>query len=170
MILFLSTIAYFIVRMKSAQTFLLLIGYTIRSLTRVNLWSWVSYVRELNYLAQIVFFFLVSSATMLFQFSFFLLLNFRHVDDSSYFYLYRVSYIWYNPLGFLITLIVGYVTSLITSRIFHKDAREPDPSLFVPFLASRIRRRRQNEGKTTNSQVFVLESRKWNERSSSNRE
>ncbi|XP_076302458.1 putative sodium-dependent multivitamin transporter [Lasioglossum baleicum] len=83
-----------------------------------------------------------------------------HVDDSSYFYLYRISYVWYNPLGLFITLIVGYITSLITSRIFHKNAREPDPSLFVPLLASRIRRRRQDAEKTTNSQVLVLENRK----------
>ncbi|XP_076762940.1 putative sodium-dependent multivitamin transporter isoform X2 [Xylocopa sonorina] len=81
-------------------------------------------------------------------------------DESSYFYLYRVSYMWYNPLGLLITMVVGYVISLITNRIFRKDAREPDPSLFIPFLASRIRRRREDAAKTTSSQVFVLEHRK----------
>ncbi|CAL7950460.1 unnamed protein product [Xylocopa violacea] len=83
-----------------------------------------------------------------------------NADDSSYFYLYRISYMWYNPLGLLITMVVGYVISLITNRIFRKDAREPDPSLFIPFLASRIRRRREDAAKTTSSQVFVLEHRK----------
>ncbi|XP_050591200.1 putative sodium-dependent multivitamin transporter [Bombus affinis] len=82
------------------------------------------------------------------------------VNDSSYFYLYRISYMWYNPLGLTITLIVGYVTSLITNKIFYKNAREPEPNLFFPFLAARIRRRREDAQKTTNSQVFVLENRK----------
>lgn len=85
---------------------------------------------------------------------------FSPVDDSSYFYLYRISYMWYNPLGLAITLIVGYVTSLITNKIFYKNAREPEPNLFFPFLAARIRRRREDTQKTTNSQVFVLENRK----------
>ncbi|XP_054011850.1 putative sodium-dependent multivitamin transporter [Hylaeus anthracinus] len=76
------------------------------------------------------------------------------------FYLYRISYMWYSPMGLFITLVVGYLTSLAAKRIFHKNAREPDPNLFVPLLASRIRRRRLNADKTTNSQMFVLESRK----------
>lgn len=64
---------------------------------------------------------------------------------------------WYTPLGFTVTMIVGYLTSLATNRIFQKDTREPDPSLFIPYLASRIRRRRETAGKTTSSQVFMLD-------------
>lgn len=81
-------------------------------------------------------------------------------EDSSYFYLYRISYMWYSPLGLFITLFVGYLTSLLTRRICHKDSREPDPNLFTPLLASRIKRRREDEEKTRNSQVFVLENRR----------
>ncbi|KAK9295989.1 hypothetical protein QLX08_009846 [Tetragonisca angustula] len=82
------------------------------------------------------------------------------VDESSYFYLYRISYLWYNPLGLIITLIIGYLTSLITNKILYKNSRELEPSLFTPLLASRIRRRRQDADKTTSSQLFVLENRR----------
>ena len=34
---------------------------------------------------------------------------------------------------------------------------EPDPSLFTPLIAARIRRRRQDASKTTSSQIFTLE-------------
>ncbi|RLU20042.1 hypothetical protein DMN91_006648, partial [Ooceraea biroi] len=78
-------------------------------------------------------------------------------DPSSYFYLYRISYLWYNPIGLTITLVVGYVASLVVRVIQRKTNIEHDPSLFVPFLAARIRRRRQDAEKTTNSQLFVLE-------------
>ncbi|XP_076678763.1 putative sodium-dependent multivitamin transporter [Andrena cerasifolii] len=78
-------------------------------------------------------------------------------DTTSYFYLYRISYMWYTPMGFTITMVVGYLTSLATNRIFQKDTREHDPSLFIPYLASRIRRRRETAEKTTSSQVFMLD-------------
>ncbi|KOC66377.1 Putative sodium-dependent multivitamin transporter [Habropoda laboriosa] len=84
----------------------------------------------------------------------------NNVNDSPLFYLYRISYMWYTPMGLTITLVVGFLTSLAASRLIHKDAREPDPDLFVPSLAARIRQRRQDAAKTTNSQVFVLENRK----------
>ncbi|KAL6263383.1 hypothetical protein P5V15_006174 [Pogonomyrmex californicus] len=79
------------------------------------------------------------------------------LDQSSYFYLYRISYLWYNPIGLTITLLVGYIASIIVQRIQRKSNIEHDPSLFVPFVANRIRRRRQDAQKTTNSQLFVLE-------------
>ncbi|XP_076169281.1 putative sodium-dependent multivitamin transporter isoform X2 [Ptiloglossa arizonensis] len=81
-------------------------------------------------------------------------------ENANDFYLYRISYILYNPMGLVITLFVGYLTSLAAKRIFYKNAREPDTNLFVPFLASRIRRRRRNAEKTTSSQLFALESTK----------
>ncbi|XP_014473632.1 PREDICTED: putative sodium-dependent multivitamin transporter [Dinoponera quadriceps] len=78
-------------------------------------------------------------------------------DKSSYFYLYRISHIWYNPIGLTITIIVGYIASIIIRLIRPENNIEYDPSLFVPFLAARIRRRRQDAEKTTGSQLFVLE-------------
>nr|XP_034178422.1 putative sodium-dependent multivitamin transporter [Osmia lignaria] len=81
-------------------------------------------------------------------------------EDPSYFYLYRISYMWYSPMGLTITLLVGYLTSLLAKRICQKDTREPDPNLFTPLLASRIKRRREDAEKTRSSQVFVLENRR----------
>ncbi|XP_076242296.1 putative sodium-dependent multivitamin transporter [Calliopsis andreniformis] len=80
------------------------------------------------------------------------------LDNSSYFYLYRLSYMWYCPLGMVVTLVVGSLVSLATNRIFRKDTRELDPDLFIPMLAARIKRRRENVAKTTSSQVFMLDS------------
>ncbi|XP_029051314.1 putative sodium-dependent multivitamin transporter isoform X2 [Osmia bicornis bicornis] len=81
-------------------------------------------------------------------------------EDPSYFYLYRISYMWYSPMGLTITLLVGYLTSLLAKRICQKDTREPDPNLFTPLVASRIKRRREDAEKTRSSQVFVLENRR----------
>ncbi|XP_011693528.1 PREDICTED: putative sodium-dependent multivitamin transporter [Wasmannia auropunctata] len=78
-------------------------------------------------------------------------------DQSSYFYLYRISYLWYNPIGLTITLTVGYVASIIVRLIQGGNDIEHDPSLFMPIVARRIKRRRQDAQKTTNSQLFVLE-------------
>ncbi|KAL0119090.1 hypothetical protein PUN28_009596 [Cardiocondyla obscurior] len=78
-------------------------------------------------------------------------------DHSSYFYLYRISYFWYNPIGLTITLVVGYTASIIVRLIQGGNNIEHDPNLFMPFIAKRIRRRRQDAEKTTNSQLFVLE-------------
>ncbi|KAL7286374.1 hypothetical protein TKK_0019328 [Trichogramma kaykai] len=84
-------------------------------------------------------------------------------DDSSYFYLYRISFHWYSLMGLSITLIVGYLASLLIGRISPKrrfgggEGRELDPSLFTPLVARRIRRRRQDAARTTSSQIFTLE-------------
>jgi len=59
-------------------------------------------------------------------------------------------------MGLTITLTVGYLASLVARLIQRKNIIEHDPSLFVPFVANRIRRRRQDAEKTTNSQLFVL--------------
>ncbi|XP_012541877.2 putative sodium-dependent multivitamin transporter [Monomorium pharaonis] len=78
-------------------------------------------------------------------------------DQSSYFYLYRISYLWHNLMGMTITLVVGYVASIVVRLIRGGNNIEHDPSLFIPFLATRIKRRRQDAQKTTNSQLFVLD-------------
>lgn len=77
----------------------------------------------------------------------------RAVGDSSDFYLYRISYMWYAPLGVLITVIVGLTTSNLF-RVLTKDyvPREVDPDFFIPPVANRItRRRRHGAIKTTGS-------------------
>ncbi|KAG5308544.1 SC5A8 protein, partial [Pseudoatta argentina] len=66
----------------------------------------------------------------------------KSTGDSSYFYLYRISYMWYSPLGFLITFILGLIISNISRLFFKKQNDELDTNLFFPVLARRIRYRR----------------------------
>ncbi|KYM96632.1 PREDICTED: putative sodium-dependent multivitamin transporter [Cyphomyrmex costatus] len=69
---------------------------------------------------------------------------FKSTNDSSYFYLYRISYMWYCPLGLLITFILGLFVSNL-SRLFIKNQNdELDTNLFFPIIARRMRYRRRN--------------------------
>ncbi|XP_011686228.1 PREDICTED: putative sodium-dependent multivitamin transporter [Wasmannia auropunctata] len=69
----------------------------------------------------------------------------KSTGDSSYFYLYRISYMWYSPLGFLITFVLGLLVSNL-SRLFMKNPNdEVDANLFFPVIARRIRYRRRND-------------------------
>lgn len=52
---------------------------------------------------------------------------------------------WYSPLGFLITFILGLLVSNL-SRVFIKNQNdELDANLFFPVIARRIRYRRHND-------------------------
>ncbi|CAH0763795.1 unnamed protein product [Diatraea saccharalis] len=63
-------------------------------------------------------------------------------DPTNYFYLYRISYMWTSPVGFLWVIIVGSAISLLW-RQQHPWQRlgkdHPDPSLFTPPLARLLR-------------------------------
>ncbi|KZC10078.1 PREDICTED: putative sodium-dependent multivitamin transporter [Dufourea novaeangliae] len=63
-------------------------------------------------------------------------------DDDSYFYLYRISYMWYCPLGSVISFGVGLFASWISNLILGKEPKELHPDLLTPMKASRVRRRR----------------------------
>lgn len=54
---------------------------------------------------------------------------------------------WYSPMGLTITLVVGYLMSVIFNLLSTGRRIEPDPSLFTPLVARRIRRRRANAEK-----------------------
>ncbi|XP_060801716.1 putative sodium-dependent multivitamin transporter [Amyelois transitella] len=59
-------------------------------------------------------------------------------DSSSYFYLYRISYMWTSPIGFLWVITVGSVVSLAwrQQQPWQRQGRAtPDPALFTPPLA-----------------------------------
>ncbi|XP_014225600.1 putative sodium-dependent multivitamin transporter [Trichogramma pretiosum] len=62
---------------------------------------------------------------------------------ESFFYLYRISYIWYSVIGFAITIIVGILVSYIIRATHGNFNDELDPELFFPVIAKRIRKRRQ---------------------------
>jgi len=64
-------------------------------------------------------------------------------ENKSYFYLYQISYMWYCPLGFFLTVAIGWLTSWITRLIFKKDQIEVNPSLFSPIVANRIQKRQR---------------------------
>ncbi|XP_035780997.1 putative sodium-dependent multivitamin transporter [Anopheles albimanus] len=71
-------------------------------------------------------------------------------DDSGYFYLYRLSYLWFSVLGYIVTFVVGYGTSLVlrwrgaqgTERIYLDENRIAyNTDLFSPPVARRMKQR-----------------------------
>ncbi|KAM7346481.1 putative sodium-dependent multivitamin transporter [Cochliomyia hominivorax] len=71
-------------------------------------------------------------------------------EKPHYFYLYRISYMWYAVIGFLITFILGIVFSWIYEKLGWdmNDALYTDSTrtqikydLFVPPIAKRIRKK-----------------------------
>ncbi|XP_057329009.1 putative sodium-dependent multivitamin transporter [Microplitis mediator] len=80
-------------------------------------------------------------------------------DDSSYSYVNRLSYLWITPLGMNMTIIAGYLASLVVQKLSKLPPPVSDPSLFTPFIAERIRRRQKKTEDMKNSQIFVLSSR-----------
>ncbi|XP_060526384.1 putative sodium-dependent multivitamin transporter [Cylas formicarius] len=66
-----------------------------------------------------------------------------NINDDDYFWLYRVSYLYNGVIGLLITFIVGYLVSFGTRKLFGKrvDDEHYDPSLFIPPLEKRLRRK-----------------------------
>ncbi|XP_022119809.2 putative sodium-dependent multivitamin transporter [Pieris rapae] len=70
------------------------------------------------------------------------------VDPSEYFYLFRISYMWSSPIGFVWVLVVGSIISLVwrQPQPWHQAGkRHPDPKLFTPPLAKRLRRKYQED-------------------------
>lgn len=72
--------------------------------------------------------------------------------DEDYFYLYRLSYMWYCVLGFIVTLLVGFVVSQVLNRMnmrgyesekiyLDEQRRYLNPDLFSPPVAKRLRLR-----------------------------
>ncbi|XP_059613300.1 putative sodium-dependent multivitamin transporter [Phlebotomus argentipes] len=71
-------------------------------------------------------------------------------DDSEYFWLYRLSYLWYSVLGFLVTLFVGLVLTYLLkwlklegeSRIYADGNKECiNTDLFSPPIAWQLKKR-----------------------------
>ncbi|XP_026670973.1 putative sodium-dependent multivitamin transporter [Ceratina calcarata] len=68
--------------------------------------------------------------------------EYQQRSSDSYFYLYRISYMWYCPLGSAISFLVGWIASWISNLKFGKESRELEPDLFVSILAKELRRKR----------------------------
>ncbi|KAH0953399.1 hypothetical protein HN011_005869 [Eciton burchellii] len=69
----------------------------------------------------------------------------KSTGDSSYFYLYRISYMWYSVLGFLITFMLGLLVSALSRAINGSRNANLDPNLFFPMIARRIRSRQRHD-------------------------
>ncbi|KAL0269459.1 UNVERIFIED_CONTAM: hypothetical protein PYX00_007183 [Menopon gallinae] len=70
------------------------------------------------------------------------------IDGSKYMYLYRISYQWYIVLGLLLAIAVGLFVSMIASKCGYAT-EEPHPDLFTPFVAKRLRKKRQTYSDVT---------------------
>lgn len=70
-------------------------------------------------------------------------------NKDSIFYLYRLSYMWYCPLGFLSSLLIGWIVSWLIETIFFKKKEKIviDLRLLTPIVALSIQKR--NTRKTT---------------------
>ncbi|XP_038220122.1 putative sodium-dependent multivitamin transporter isoform X3 [Zerene cesonia] len=63
-------------------------------------------------------------------------------QTSDYFYLYKISYMWTSPIGFVWVLVVGSLVSLVWrhAQPWQRAGRpHPDPALFTPPLANYLR-------------------------------
>ncbi|CAH2235995.1 jg12901 [Pararge aegeria aegeria] len=63
-------------------------------------------------------------------------------QPTDYFYMYRISYMWTSPIGFVWVLVVGTVISLLwkQQQPWQKAGlSHPNPALFTPPLANRLR-------------------------------
>ncbi|XP_011699610.1 PREDICTED: putative sodium-dependent multivitamin transporter [Wasmannia auropunctata] len=69
----------------------------------------------------------------------------KSTGDSSYFYLYRISSLWYPPIGFLITFLLGMLVSNLSGLFIKNQNNELDINLFFPVIARRICSRRRND-------------------------
>lgn len=72
---------------------------------------------------------------------------------KEYFWLYRLSYLWYSVLGFVITFICGYSFSWLLECLYWADnsqiyvdiaCKQIDYDLFVPILARKLQREAAN--------------------------
>ncbi|XP_058806099.1 putative sodium-dependent multivitamin transporter [Phymastichus coffea] len=68
----------------------------------------------------------------------------------SYFYLYRISYMWYSAIGFTIMMTIGYIVSQLTRCMCNNRNEDLNPDLFFPCIAKRIMLRR-NQGQEINA-------------------
>lgn len=81
--------------------------------------------------------------------------NYRSEENESYFYLYRISYMWYGPLGFLVALIAGWITSLVARCISNEmNSTEHDSSLFSPIVAKLMQKKQKEEFEFRNMITF----------------
>lgn len=72
----------------------------------------------------------------------------RTAQDTDYFWLYRLSYMWYSAIGFLVTFVCGYFASWILAALkwdlndnlyLDKERTVINASLLSPFVGRRVK-------------------------------
>ncbi|XP_076230903.1 putative sodium-dependent multivitamin transporter [Calliopsis andreniformis] len=81
--------------------------------------------------------------------------NSQQSNDDSYFYLYRISYMWYCPIGSVLSFAVGWILSWISNLILNEEPKELEPNLFTPFLASILRKKRLKNSSEYRSTIVL---------------
>ncbi|XP_043276409.1 putative sodium-dependent multivitamin transporter [Venturia canescens] len=81
------------------------------------------------------------------------------VENSEIFYLYRISYMWYSPIGFIMTLVVGLIVSYFDRLVFKQDRVYLDPDLFFPIIGKRLRKDRQIDNGDNTSERNIADVR-----------
>ena len=71
----------------------------------------------------------------------------------EYFYLFQISYLWLCVLGFTICLLVGILSSLISTVVCGKSTKTCDSRMFVPPLASYLNKRHVSNNNIRKRQV-----------------
>jgi hypothetical protein len=66
-------------------------------------------------------------------------------SSDDYFILYKLSYMWYVVIGFLVTLLVGIIISHTISWCSKEPATVCNPDLFSPLVQSYVKRRYQTK-------------------------
>ncbi|KDR21691.1 putative sodium-dependent multivitamin transporter isoform X1 [Zootermopsis nevadensis] len=70
----------------------------------------------------------------------------RAADSSDdYFLLYKLSYMWYVVIGFLVTLLVGIIVSYVISWCRKEPDTVHNPDLFAPLVRGYVKRRYQTK-------------------------
>ncbi|XP_015592267.1 putative sodium-dependent multivitamin transporter [Cephus cinctus] len=84
----------------------------------------------------------------------------ENTDDSSYFYLYRLSYIWYSAIGFLITVVVGLLVSNLARIVLKEEKEKLNPDLFFTIIGNRMRNREKSPREDNGLSIIDLEVQK----------
>ncbi|KAJ8951885.1 hypothetical protein NQ318_019862 [Aromia moschata] len=74
------------------------------------------------------------------------------IDYSAYLWVHKVSYLYNGVFGLLITVVIGYLLSLVVRLRWGKkvDEEDYDPHLFIGPVARRLKRRMNGELNLTN--------------------
>lgn len=77
-------------------------------------------------------------------------------SSDDYFILYRLSYMWYVVIGYLLTLLVGVIISYIVKWYKKEVVTVSNPDLFSPLVRGYIKRKYTLKGATDDEDGMVM--------------